>query len=177
MEKKTTKKTVSAKQLAALKKGREALKKKQKVAKKQVRKELSKTKKSIKKSTSKIMSNARLKASKNATKQVNALQKRLHKKGLAGEHQAYEIYLMLENNDGRWYNSLFDQLMKKAKNGKELSVDKLAESTTVKNQARKQAKVLKDAGWNVTLSDVKEGRQIFAAQMIKLVLESVENGY
>lgn len=84
MEKKTTKKTVSAKQLAALKKGREALKKKQKVAKKQVRKELSKTKKSIKKSTSKIMSNARLKASKNATKQVNALQKRLHKKGLAG---------------------------------------------------------------------------------------------
>lgn len=83
--KKTTKKaTASKKQLDALKKGREALKKKQATAKKAVRKELAKTKKAVKKATSKIMTSARKKATKVASKKMDNLSKNLKKKGLAG---------------------------------------------------------------------------------------------
>ena len=85
VEKKTTKKaTASKKQLDALKKGREALKKKQATAKKAVRKELAKTKKAVKKATSKIMTSARKKATKVASKKMDNLSKNLKKKGLAG---------------------------------------------------------------------------------------------
>lgn len=173
MEKKAT-----AKQLAALKKGREALKKKQASAKKAVRKELSKTKKSVKKSTSKIMATAKKKATKVASKKMDSLKKRLHKRGLAGDHNAYEIYLMLENNDGNWYNTLWNSLKRKAERGSELSVDKLAESENVKRKARSYRKILNDSRFDndmaiTTLADEKEGRKLFAASIITLVLETV----
>lgn len=173
MEKKLTEK-----QKAALKKGREALKKKQASAKKAVRKELSKTKKSVKKATSKIMATAKKKATKVASKKMDSLKNRLHKRGLAGEHNAYEIYLMLENNDGNWYNALWKSLETKAKRGSELSVDKLADSETVKRKARSYRKLLNDSRFDngmeiTTLADEKEGRKLFAASIITLVLESV----
>lgn len=172
MEKKLTEK-----QKAALKKGREALKKKQAAAKKAVRKELSKTKKSIKKTTSKIMTTAKTKAAKNASKKMDSLKKRLHKKGLAGDNwPSRHMCLMLENNNGDFYNFLYRSCLKKAKRGVSLSVEQLAESSTVKNEARKWRKYANEVcDFNTTLADEKEGRLMFAQNMIDAVMFDIQH--
>lgn len=84
--KKTTRKSAkpTAKQLAALKAGREKLAKERKKAKEEVRKELKKATKSIRKKTSKIVSSARKRVQKETTKTMANTKARLKKKGLAG---------------------------------------------------------------------------------------------
>lgn len=72
------------KQLEALAKGREALKKKQAKNKKVVRKALTEAKKKVKKTTSKIFSKARKKAVKETNKVIATTKKRLQKKGEVG---------------------------------------------------------------------------------------------
>lgn len=172
MEKKLTEK-----QKAALKKGREALKKKQASAKKAVRKELSKTKKSIKKTTSKIMTTAKTKAAKSASKKMDSLKKRLHKKGLAGNNwPARHMCLMLENNNGDFYNWLYQACLKKAKRGVDLSVVQLAESSTVKAEAKKWRKYANETcDFDTSLADEKEGRRMFAQNMIDAVMFDIQH--
>ena len=77
------------KQLEALAKGREALKKKQAKNKKVVRKALTEAKKKVKKTTSKIFTKARKKALKETNTVIATTKKRLQKKGLAGDIKSY----------------------------------------------------------------------------------------
>lgn len=90
---------------------------------------------------------------------------------------ANNICLMLENNDGNFYNSLFNALVKKAKRGAQLSVEKLANSSVVMNQSRKMRKELNEMNEDsnyATMSDDKKGRMLFAQNLIENVGYEVE---
>lgn len=90
---------------------------------------------------------------------------------------ANNICLMLENNDGNFYNSLFNALVKKAKRGVKLSAEKLANSSVVMNQSRKMRKELNEMNEDsnyATMSDDKKGRLMFAQNLIENVGYEVE---
>ena len=87
---------------------------------------------------------------------------------------------MLENNDGDFWNGLWNDLLKKAKRGVELDIDTLANSQVVKNQARKMRKDLNDIrredGYPmVSLDSDKKGRYLFAEAMLRSVKDELEH--
>ena len=89
----------------------------------------------------------------------------------------YEIVLMLENNDGQFYNIIYDMLLKKAKRGLKLDIDTLANSSIVKNQSRKMRKdlneIMDDSNYTNMEHD-RMARKIFAKNMIDLVMEEFD---
>lgn len=151
--KKTTKKSVATKkQLDALKKGREALKKKSASAKKAVRKELTKTKKAVKKATSKIMTTARKKATKVASKKMDNLTKSLKKKGLAGgDESKYTSLISIHEKKGGTASGIAEYMIK----SNNLSLLKKESMSVIKDNAKKQDE------WLINIVDVNRGKCVF----------------
>lgn len=92
---------------------------------------------------------------------------------------ANNLCLMLENNDGNFYNSLFNALLKKAKRGVSLSAEQLANSQVVMNQSRKMRKELNEMNEDsnyATMRDDKLARNMFAENMIESVYNEVDRG-
>lgn len=90
-------------------------------------------------------------------------------------HNARNLYLMLENNDGMWFNWLHNALIKKAKRGVELSVEQLANSVTVKAKIREYAKEMIENEYNdgpITPEDKQMAALQFAERMLASVEES-----
>lgn len=89
----------------------------------------------------------------------------------------YDIVLMLENNDGQFYNMIYDMLLKKAKRGLKLDIDTLANSSIVKNQSRKMRKDLNEIMDDPNYTNMEHdrmARKIFAKNMIDLVMEEFD---
>lgn len=90
-------------------------------------------------------------------------------------HNAWNLYLMLENNDGMWFNWLQNALLKKAKRGAELSVEQLANSSVVKTKIREYAKEMIENEYNdgpITQEDKRTAALQFAERMLTSVEES-----
>ena len=94
-------------------------------------------------------------------------------------NNARNLYLMLENNDGVWFNWLKNALIKKAKRGVELSVEQLANASVVKTKLREYVKECIANEWcdgPITMEDKKAAALEFAERMIESVSECVESG-
>lgn len=91
-----------------------------------------------------------------------------------------ELELMLDNNDGQFYNVVYDTLKKKALRGVQLDPQKLANARFVVDKVRQYAKELiefidGDPERMPTIEDRKNAALAFAERMIEAVNYDVEN--